>query len=1100
MSKLEYRRFTAKQKLEILDEAAQPGVTVSEVCRRHGLAPSALYRWRAAAQDGNGSITRGDRRDHGGELGAQKKDLRLDDLSRVPAETKQAVMQIVVQTKRRSRWPVSRTLAAFGHATQCVLRVEDARELEDQVGKPCRAYELLSQERTGICEFALRYSKIGYRKLTWMMVDANVACVGESTVCRCTFHSTRCALRPTRRWDSSAGDTVISRQQEIRKQRETMTDWSSDLNTALTAGDPAFMKAMLARVPRDVLQRAIPYLEELAKNSVKDGKAEEALTYYNQLIDVAPGNTEWHIARAQVYFKLDQLSDAMADAKRIVEFQPERALGYRLQAEAHEGLRERPQAVAAYRQALQFEPDDEKIKQRIQFLETEIRKEALLKQTLNPEAAQEALQIELPPPPQVTFDPGLFDDPSIPDSFEKPMVEGLKQLLWRYSGHQSAKNILTRLEDTVWLAAWDQALAATAGSKVLFRGSELGTFALQALKHGATHALAVEPFPLDGRIASGIVQKHFLTAWHAIHGAAIQAWTEEERRISFEAFANRVDIVPPESEALDKASCEYFIFPNIDHSLLGTGIVKAVKQYRARGLTSNARVLPAKAQVFARGIQWAYPSTEFQLQAINQFRWSLYPQPLELPPECWIALTDSVQVGELDFENFVETAWEVQLPIVASGTVDAILFWFDLNLGGAQISNAPDSALRCIKPAVQYTDAIAVESRQSLSVRVQVQETRLHFHTQPPVHELRSHGLPSWYIPMLVDNSRNDAYRIALDKALAANPSQTVLDIGAGCGLLSMMAAQTGASHVVACEVNPAISKIGTEVLKLNRFDDKVTLINKDCRKMMVPDDFPDRADLAVFELFDCSLIGEGVLHFLAYAREHLLKENARYLPMSATIRAMVIEYRLDRIWDIDVNLLNPYRFSPAFINVDASKLNYRALTEPLDIFSFDFSKGAPTPEEKELLIPALTEGTAGAMLFWFELQLDETSWLSNDPRREYPLHWKQGLQFLPEAHVTTSMQLPLIAKHDGSGLTFRWKQDALPNEAFSKLPRFDPRWLAATSELDQQTRGLLQHCMQNPSEYAKVAELAKRFAIDPAAHDLDPIIAQRFAATFFGV
>jgi transposase-like protein len=53
MSKREYRRFTAEQKLEILREAEQPGVTVSEVCRRHGLSPSVLYRWRAVAQSGS---------------------------------------------------------------------------------------------------------------------------------------------------------------------------------------------------------------------------------------------------------------------------------------------------------------------------------------------------------------------------------------------------------------------------------------------------------------------------------------------------------------------------------------------------------------------------------------------------------------------------------------------------------------------------------------------------------------------------------------------------------------------------------------------------------------------------------------------------------------------------------------------------------------------------------------------------------------------------------------------------------------------------------------------------------------------------------------
>lgn len=879
-----------------------------------------------------------------------------------------------------------------------------------------------------------------------------------------------------------------------------MADWSNDLNTALAAGDPAFMKAMLARVPKDILQRAIPYLEELAKNSVKEGKLEEALTYYDQLIDVAPGNAQWHTSRAQVYFKVDRLPEAMIDAKRITELQPERGLGYRLQAEAHEGLRERPQAVAAYRQALQLEPNDEHAKERIQFLETEIRKEALLRQTLNPEAAKESLQIELPPPPQVAFDPALFHDPAIPESFEKPMVEGLKQLLWRYSGHQSSKSILSRLEDPAWLAAWDKALTATSGSKVLFRGSELGTFALQALKHGATHALAVEPFPLDGRIAGGIVQKHFLAAWHALHGAAIQSWSEEERRISFEAFAHQIDIVPPDSDVLDKSSCDYFIFPNIDHSLLGTGIVKAVKQHRARGLATTARILPATAKIFATGIQWAYPSTALQLEAMRQFRWSLYPQALELPPECWTALTESIQIGEIDFESFAPTEWEVQLPVVANGTLDAIVFWYDLNLGHAQISTAPHSEMLCIKPAVQYTDAISVQSSQSIPVRVQVQETRLHFHMQPPTSQLRQHSLPSWYVPMLLDQNRNDAYGEALQHTLALDRPETVLDIGTGCGLLSMMAVQAGASHVVACEINPAIAKIGTDILALNRFNDKVTLVNKDCRKMVVPGDLPERADVALFELFDCSLIGEGVLHFLAYAREHLLKENARYLPMAAKIRAAVIEYRLDRIWDIDVNLLNPYRFSTAFINVNAGKLNYRLLTEPFDVFFFDFAKASPTPEEKEIMIPVLSPGTAGAVLFWFDLQLTETLWISNDPQTRKPLHWKQGLQFLPEAQLTPSMSLPIVAKHDGSGLTFRWKQDALPKEAFSKLPRFDPRWLAATNELDQQTRGLMQHCMQNAGEYTKVAELAKRFAIDPAAHDLDPIIAQRFAATFFGI
>ena len=93
-------------------------------------------------------------------------------------------MQIVEQTKRRSGWRVYRTLAALGVPRSVYYAWKGRDNLEDRAGKPCRVYEVLPEERAAICEFALRYPKIGYRKLTWMMVDAGTACVGESTVYR----------------------------------------------------------------------------------------------------------------------------------------------------------------------------------------------------------------------------------------------------------------------------------------------------------------------------------------------------------------------------------------------------------------------------------------------------------------------------------------------------------------------------------------------------------------------------------------------------------------------------------------------------------------------------------------------------------------------------------------------------------------------------------------------------------------------------------------------------------------------------------------------------------------------------------------------------
>ena len=64
-------------------------------------------------------------------------------------------MQIVAQTKKRSGWPVSRTLAALGVPRSVYYAWKAREDLEDRVGKPCRVYEVLPEERAAICEFAL---------------------------------------------------------------------------------------------------------------------------------------------------------------------------------------------------------------------------------------------------------------------------------------------------------------------------------------------------------------------------------------------------------------------------------------------------------------------------------------------------------------------------------------------------------------------------------------------------------------------------------------------------------------------------------------------------------------------------------------------------------------------------------------------------------------------------------------------------------------------------------------------------------------------------------------------------------------------------------
>ena len=71
MEKRESRtRYTAEQKVEILREAEQPGV---KVCRRRGLSPSVLYRWRAVAEKGSASALKQDARKRPGKSDAQAR-------------------------------------------------------------------------------------------------------------------------------------------------------------------------------------------------------------------------------------------------------------------------------------------------------------------------------------------------------------------------------------------------------------------------------------------------------------------------------------------------------------------------------------------------------------------------------------------------------------------------------------------------------------------------------------------------------------------------------------------------------------------------------------------------------------------------------------------------------------------------------------------------------------------------------------------------------------------------------------------------------------------------------------------------------------------
>jgi transposase len=54
------RRFTTEQKLAVVTETMQPGMSIGYVARRHGLSPSLVFRWRRFMANGGREAVRAD--------------------------------------------------------------------------------------------------------------------------------------------------------------------------------------------------------------------------------------------------------------------------------------------------------------------------------------------------------------------------------------------------------------------------------------------------------------------------------------------------------------------------------------------------------------------------------------------------------------------------------------------------------------------------------------------------------------------------------------------------------------------------------------------------------------------------------------------------------------------------------------------------------------------------------------------------------------------------------------------------------------------------------------------------------------------------------
>lgn len=283
--------------------------------------------------------------------------------------------------------------------------------------------------------------------------------------------------------------------------------------------------------------------------------------------------------------------------------------------------------------------------------------------------------------------------------------------------------------------------------------------------------------------------------------------------------------------------------------------------------------------------------------------------------------------------------------------------------------------------------------------------------------------IPRWHFEMLNDEERNSAFERAIVKSIT--PSTTVLDIGSGSGLLAMMAARAEAKQTISCEMVAPIAELARWTVARNGYGNKVVILDKKSTDIWMGVDMIEKADLLVTETVDCGLLGEGIIPTILHARENLLKEGAQIIPKSASVYATIIESNrlrnlnyADRAAGFDVSPINQYA-TAGYFPVRSAAFDYILLAEPFEVFRFDFTQGAIAPQSKPISVPVQREGICHAILFWFDMQLDDEISISNSPGSN--THWEQALQCLDrEVWVRAGTNLTLLAEHDCSTLSFR--------------------------------------------------------------------------------
>ena len=138
------------------------------------------------------------------------------------------------------------------------------------------------------------------------------------------------------------------------------------------------------------------------------------------------------------------------------------------------------------------------------------------------------------------------------------------------------------------------------------------------------------------------------------------------------------------------------------------------------------------------------------------------------------------------------------------------------------------------------------------------------------------------YGAMMADGVRMSAYRAALERAV--RPGSVVVDLGAGIGIMSLIACQLGARRVYAIEPNDNI-EIARELAAANGFGERIQIIQKSSDRVSLP----ELADVLVADLRGILPLYARHIPTLADARQRFLRPDGVLIPETDDLYVTVV-------------------------------------------------------------------------------------------------------------------------------------------------------------------------------------------------------------------